>query len=314
MSQFSRLIQKDILADIGSTSAGSSEVLDLFGEAGGASKLSCQATYDVSAPSAKTFDSGKQAVLTNQSVTYTANDRGTDGNSITVTLIDPGDVDIPLSIDVTGTDIVVTLETDGLGVILTTASDLVAAINLDVPASDLITASGSGILPLTALTETPLATGANSEVDIDENSVTIPSHSFPVGFKVRLTTTGTLPAGLATGTDYFIIVVDASTIKFASSLVNALAGTAVNITNQGSNGAVNTVTGVALAGASVTFQKSNAEDGPWVNIQAATTISSDGSVMLRQPDVDYRYFKAVKALTAGVVSLQALTLVIGDAE
>ena len=35
--------------------------------------------------------------------------------------------------------------------------------------------------------------------------------------------------------------------------------------------------------------------------------------MLEQPDVSYRYFKAVKAITAGVVDLQALILVIGPA-
>src|SRR5262249_13127142 len=52
---------------------------------------------------------------------------------------------------------------------------------------------------------------------------------------------GTSPAGVTitttsttTPTDYWAIVVDANTIKLASSRANALAGTAVNLTTNGS--------------------------------------------------------------------------------
>lgn len=54
------------------------------------------------------------------------------------------------------------------------------------------------------------------------------------GMKVRATTTGALPTGLALATDYFVIRVDATTIKLASSLANAIAGTAIDITAIGS--------------------------------------------------------------------------------
>ena len=50
---------------------------------------------------------------------------------------------------------------------------------------------------------------------------------------VRLTTTGTLPAGLALATDYWIIWIDADTFYFATSLANAYAGTRVDITTTG---------------------------------------------------------------------------------
>jgi len=53
------------------------------------------------------------------------------------------------------------------------------------------------------------------------------------GTEVSLTTTGTLPAGLATGTRYFLIYQSTTTFKFASSLANALAGTAIDITDTG---------------------------------------------------------------------------------
>jgi hypothetical protein len=53
------------------------------------------------------------------------------------------------------------------------------------------------------------------------------------GTRVRLTTTTTLPAGLSTGTDYYVIKVTDSTFKLASSYANAIAGTAINITDAG---------------------------------------------------------------------------------
>lgn len=54
-----------------------------------------------------------------------------------------------------------------------------------------------------------------------------------VGTRVRLTTTTTLPAGLALATDYYVIKVTDSTFKLATSYANAIAGTAINITDAG---------------------------------------------------------------------------------
>lgn len=53
------------------------------------------------------------------------------------------------------------------------------------------------------------------------------------GTRVRLTTTTTLPAGLALATDYYVIKVTDSTFKLATSYANAVAGTAINITDAG---------------------------------------------------------------------------------
>lgn len=135
------------------------------------------------------------------------------------------------------------------------------------------------------------------------------AHGFATGLKVRATTAGTLAVPLAVATDYFVIRVDADYFQLATSLANALAGTAIAITNVGVTST--TLTPVALSGATITFQKSNSSSGPWENIQSATAISADGSVMLVQPYVSYRYFKAVKALTAGQVALRCLVLGIG---
>lgn len=308
-----RIIEKDICADIPDTAGGDSEVVDLFGGSGGASHYSCEAVYDVQTPTAKTFDSGVASSLIEQSITFTAVERGEAGDDITITLQGTTDPDIPFDITVVGLDIVIQLETDNGGVVVTDADALVAAFNIDPAASALVVASGTGNTPLTDQTIQNLAGGVDSEVDVDASTITIPSHGYPDGFKVRLTTDGTLPDPFLTATDYFVIAVDENTIQLASSLVNALAGAEITIVDQGSSGATNTVTGVALAGASVTFQKSN--DGVnWINIQSATSVSSDGAVMIDQPNVSYRYMKIVKAITAGVVNLKGLILVIGDGE
>jgi hypothetical protein len=135
------------------------------------------------------------------------------------------------------------------------------------------------------------------------------SHGFVTGLKVQATTAGTLAVPLALSTDYFVIKIDADYFALATSLANALAGTKIAITNVGVTST--TLTPVALS-ASVTFQKSNDQTN-WVNIEAATAITVDGSVLLSQPNVSYRYFKVIKTLTAGLVDVQAFVLVIGDA-
>jgi hypothetical protein len=149
----------------------------------------------------------------------------------------------------------------------------------------------------------------------DENDPDHPSqflksdHGFVTGLKVQIETDDTLPDPLQDTTDYFAIKIDADYYQLAATLDDALAGTPIDLVDVGVG--TQTVTAVALASASVTFQKSN--DGEnWINIQNATSISSDGSVMISQPDVSYKYVKAVKALTAGAVDLQCLILVLGD--
>lgn len=67
------------------------------------------------------------------------------------------------------------------------------------------------------------------------DTITIPSYNFPVqGQPVTLTTTGGLPSPLATSTTYYIIRASATTIQFASSLANAIAGVAIDLTTAGS--------------------------------------------------------------------------------
>lgn len=72
---------------------------------------------------------------------------------------------------------------------------------------------------------------ANASTD----ELTATSHAMVTGDgPLRLTTSGTLPAGLSTATNYWVIKVDANTIQLATSYANAIAGTQIDITDTGS--------------------------------------------------------------------------------
>lgn len=64
-------------------------------------------------------------------------------------------------------------------------------------------------------------------------SVTSLPSNILTGTRVRLTTTTTLPAPLATATDYYVVRLSDTTFKLATSYANAIAGTVIDITTTG---------------------------------------------------------------------------------
>lgn len=84
---------------------------------------------------------------------------------------------------------------------------------------------------LTAWDGTALAT-AITAVDTPTDVLTVGTHAFKTGDgPVRMT--GTPPAPLVAGVDYWVIVASSTTIKLAASHALALAGTAINVTDGG---------------------------------------------------------------------------------
>lgn len=73
---------------------------------------------------------------------------------------------------------------------------------------------------------------AGTDICTWTSTANIPSNVL-TGTKVRLTTTTTLPAGLALATDYYVIKLSDTTFSLATSYANAVAGTAINITDAG---------------------------------------------------------------------------------
>lgn len=76
------------------------------------------------------------------------------------------------------------------------------------------------------------STFATTDVNTTDNIITVGT-DIPTGTPIKFSSTTTVPAGLTAGTKYYAIRQSATTIKVASSLANAQAGTAIDITDAG---------------------------------------------------------------------------------
>lgn len=86
-----------------------------------------------------------------------------------------------------------------------------------------------------ALRRRTAQTVAHTDVTNDSGlKFSAPNHNLITGTKGQMTTTGTLPTGVAVDTDYYIIRVDGDSFKLATSFANAGAGTPVLYTDTGS--------------------------------------------------------------------------------
>jgi hypothetical protein len=144
-----------------------------------------------------------------------------------------------------------------------------------------------------------------ADVDADANTFTKAGHGFVTGLKVAATTDGTLPAPM-TATDYYIIRVDDDTFKVASSLANAEAGTAVNISDVGVDNT--TFTPATSAGNVAKIQASN--DGEnWTDISGdtVTITTSAGNKMYNYPNLCNRYLSVLYTPSAGQINLAVHT-------
>ena len=85
---------------------------------------------------------------------------------------------------------------------------------------------------------TQVATVARSQdvsgVDQASNTFTINGHPFVTGDRVLVSSTGAIPGGLAANISYFAINDSLNAIKFATSYVNAVAGSEIDIQTAGS--------------------------------------------------------------------------------
>ena len=83
-----------------------------------------------------------------------------------------------------------------------------------------------------------LADDAVESVDTGADTLTLTGHAYLTGDGPVRFTGADLPGGLAVLTDYWLIYATANTIKVATSLENALAGTAINLTSAGTDGTI----------------------------------------------------------------------------
>ena len=81
----------------------------------------------------------------------------------------------------------------------------------------------------------------DGDVTVGTDTIAETAHGLVTGDVVQLTTTGTLPTGLATATDYYVIRVDADNFQLAASAQDAERGIPVDIT-AAAGGGTHTVT------------------------------------------------------------------------
>jgi hypothetical protein len=188
------------------------------------------------------------------------------------------------------------------GDVTSTATQIKAAIEANTTANALvsITVSGTGSDVQTTQSETYLSGGTTGASDIDADTFTFANHGYKTGLKVQLTTTGTLPTGLATLTSYYLIVLDSSSFKFASSMVRAIAGNAINLTSIGSG--THTVTPAAM---NVTVKARASSDGfLFVDVpDLSTTLTDSGDFILQAVDQMYAYIQIVFDVMSGQITV-----------
>lgn len=157
---------------------------------------------------------------------------------------------------------------------------------------------------VTVTTPTPKTFTADATTDL----LTAAAHGYKTGLKVQVSSTTTLPGGLSAATDYFVIVVAANTFKLASSLANAQAGTAIDITSAGTG--THTATATALAGASVKLQGS-IDGTTYVDLAVSSNITATADFIFEKVDPMFNRVRSVYTLASGQLSVSQSTLVKG---
>ena len=135
-----------------------------------------------------------------------------------------------------------------------------------------------GSAPTITIPVPTVRTIATAKVSTANNTIEIASHNMQTGTALTYQDgSGTALAGLVDGTQYFAIRHTADLIKLASSLSNANAGTAINLTGTGNNAqtlegtqatASSTISGGRLATVTVTNVGSDYQSTPTVTVAA----------------------------------------------
>jgi hypothetical protein len=145
-------------------------------------------------------------------------------------------------------------------------------------------------------------TFADGNVTVVGDIIAIAAHPYVTGCKVALTTDGVLPTGLS-ATNYYVINVSSGTIKLASSLANAVAGTAVDIT-AAAGGGTHTLTAATSTSNVCKLQESN-DNSNWTDVGSytVTIATTAGAVVWPMGEVSSRYLRVLYTPSAGIISL-----------
>jgi hypothetical protein len=117
-------------------------------------------------------------------------------------------------------------------------------------------------------------TFVTADVATGSDLLSIPRHGHKTGSKVKYTAGPSAVGGLTHGSTYFVITSGANTLKLATSLANALAGTAIDLTSRGAG--TQTLTPVLVTRfSSNRYRNTKADDGIFLE-STGTSVVDDG--------------------------------------
>lgn len=195
-----------------------------------------------------------------------------------------------------------------LGNLVTTGTSLTASDAAgSLGALDLRPLGGFSVQAALDVNTPSATTFEEADVNVTTNLVTKAAHGLTTGLKGQASTTTTLPAGLSTSTDYFIYAASANTYGFANSLVNAQAGTLIDLTDDGTG--THTFTPTSIAGGACKLQYSNNPTvlapsytyvaADWTDAAAATSVTADATLLFERTDPQALAALVHITLTAG---------------
>lgn len=167
-----------------------------------------------------------------------------------------------------------------------------------IPLSSLASVKTMGVT-LNITVNTP---AAGTFTDAVSDILTKAAHDFTLGLVVRVSNSGgALPTGLAAATDYFVIPIDVNTFYLATSLANAKAGTAIDITGAGTG--TQTVTPSAISATYKPQVSISGDINEFVDLATSTAISATAGVLIEKIDPSYNYVRMVYTVAAGRLSV-----------
>ncbi len=147
------------------------------------------------------------------------------------------------------------------------------------------------------LTSGGLPGGPTSDVDLTNDLINKTSHGFTTGLKVLLVTTaGTAPTGLTTGTTYFAIKLNENQYALATTSTTAAAGTKIDITGVTDNATTDArpLALATLAGNGFYWQASN-DNSNFSSLSTVTyssvTYSTAGNAVWDFGEFPYKYLR-----------------------
>ena len=143
--------------------------------------------------------------------------------------------------------------------------------------------------------------------DITLSVITIASHGYKLGLKVRFTTTGVLPTGLSAGVDYYLTDLSTNTLLVSSSYANALAGSYLTISGGSGTHTINVQTATPI-----NLELEATIDGLiWVKVNNSKKELSSESYLLEHETAFYHKMRVKLLVASGQYTVNAKVLIKG---